>query len=218
MSAAQGAKSMAGIQAAGIFSASVDLRASSTGKQAQPQSGSWVGFTNMDDVNEAARAMWSGEAPSKRFSADVIAQFKQQFDDEQQAIANGGAYGLLDYLNKLPEEALDTISPNAPPGWTHRQQRDLLEMQKYLVDDVMGGFRKEGRVVDGGGKQTDPEVIKVLDILKGISEASNTPAQHSEAMRKAHEYVQSKKPQTSKQPQDIVTLSAQARQMLAATR
>jgi hypothetical protein len=208
---------MVSIQATSSLAADTNTRAFSSGKHAQLQSSSWLGFTNMDDVYEATRAMENGEASTKRISAEGIAQFKQQFEAEQKA-AEGGVEGLLDYYNSLPEEAMDTIAPNAPPGRTYRQQRDTMEMQKYLVDDVMAGFRKQGRVVDGGGKQTDPEVVKVLDILKGISEASNTPAQQADGMRKAHEYVQSKKSQTSKQPQDIVTLSAQARQMLTATR
>jgi hypothetical protein len=193
------------------------MRVSSAAKQTQPQSSSWVGFDNMEDLMEVGLAA-AGGPPSKRFSPDVVARYKQQIDDEQQAVIKGGTQGLLDHLNSLPEEALDTIDPNAPPGWTHRQQRDMLEMTKYLVDDVMGGFRKQGRVVDGGGKQTDAEVTKVLDILKDVSEASFSPARHDEAMRKAQAYVQSQKSQTSKQPQDIVTLSAQARQMLTATR
>jgi hypothetical protein len=209
---------MTGIKATSAFAINVDTRTPSTGKQPQPQSGSFVGFTNMDDVNEALRAMEPGAAPSSRISSGEVMKFKQQLDDQQEAARKGGTQGMLDYYNGLPEEAMDTIDPYAAEGRTYRQQRDMLEMQKYLVDDVMAGFRKQGRVVEGGGKQTDAEVTKVLDILKGISESSNTPAQHADAMRKAHEYVQSKKSQTSKQPQDIVTLSAQARQMLTPIR
>jgi hypothetical protein len=171
----------------------------------------------MDDVSEALRAMEPGAAPSSRLSSSAVTQFKQQLDDQQEAARKGGTQGMLDYYNSLPEEALDTIDPYASPGRTYRQQRDTLEMQKYLVDDVMAGFRKQGRVVDGGEKQTDPEVVKVLDILKGILEAGNSSAQQADGLRKAHEYVQSRKSQISKQPQDIVTLSAQARQMLTTT-
>jgi hypothetical protein len=209
---------MTGIKATSAFTINVDTRTPSTAKQTQPQSSSWVGFTNMDDIKEAVRVIANGETSSKQISSEAVTSFKQQFDAEQQAVTAGGIDGLLDFYNSLPEEAMDTIAINAPAGRTFREQRDMLEMTKYLVDDVMGGFRKQGRVVDGGGRQTDAEVTKVLDILKGISESSNTPAQHADAMRKAHEYVQSKKSQTSKQPQDIITLSAQARQMLTPIR
>jgi hypothetical protein len=209
----EGAISMVGVQVTNTLTMNVGMRASSSGKQVQTDS--WVGFSNMDDLKEAVRAMTTGEAPSKRFSADAMAKFKQQVDAQEQAAAKGGTQGLLDYYNSLPEEALDTIDSYSPSGWTFRQQRDTLQMTKHLVDDVMGDFRKQGRVVDGGGKQTDSEVAKVLSILKDVSEASFSSSRHDEAMRKANDYVQSRQGSTNKQHKDIVTLSVQAQQALA---
>jgi hypothetical protein len=209
----EGGISMLGVQAISTLAPNMGTRASSSGKQAQTDS--WVGFSNMDDLKEAVRAMTTGEAPSKRFSADVMAKFKQQVDAQEQAAAKGGTQGLLDYYNSLPEEALDTIDSYSPSGWTFRQQRDTLQMTKHLVDDVMGDFRKQGRVVDSGGKQTDAEVAKVLSILKDVSEASFSPSRHDEAMRKATDCVQSRQGSTTKQRQDIITLSVQAQQALA---